>query len=116
MDVDAVHLETILANQIVDPKDVLKRPNWNDPNVQYKMFTLNQALTNNPSVIVTMLYKDLNRVLYNPLTFTKHAPSFFDMFFMEQPQVYMDSDLLDENPSISEPEKGITMCRIIDKQ
>lgn len=116
LDVDAVHLETILANQIVDPKDVLKRPNWNDPNVQYKMFTLNQALTNNPSVIVTMLYKDLNRVLYNPLTFTKHAPSFFDMFFMEQPQVYMDSDLLDENPSISEPEKGITMCRIIDKQ
>ena len=116
LDVDAVHLETILANQIVDPKDVLKRPNWNDPNVQYKMFTLNQALTNNPSVIVTMLYKDLNRVLYNPLTFTKHAPSFFDMFFMEQPQVYMNSDLLDENPSISEPEKGITMCRIIDKQ
>lgn len=116
LDVDAVHLEVILANQIVDPSDILKRPNWNIPDVQYKVFTLNQALTNNPSVIITLLYKDLNRVLYNPLTFTKHAPSFFDMFFMEQPQVYMNSDLLDEDPIIPEPEKGITMCRIVDNK
>lgn len=113
LDVDAVHLETILANQIVDANNILKRPNWNIPEVQYKVFSLNKALTNNPSVVITLLYKDLNRVLYNPLTFTKHAPSFFDMFFMEQPQVYMNSELLDENPVIEEPEKGITICRIV---
>lgn len=116
LDVDAVHLEVILANQIVDPNDILRRPNWDIPEVQYKIFTLDHALTNNPSVIITLLYKDLNRTLYNPLTFTKHAPSFFDMFFMEQPQVYMKSDLLDEDPEVSEPDKGITMCRIVDKK
>ena len=63
------------------------------------MFTLNQALTNNPSIIISMLYKDLHRVLYNPLSFNKNAPSFFDLFFCEQPQVYMSDELLTEDTS-----------------
>lgn len=118
LDIDAVHLEVILANQIVDMFDILKKPNWNDPAVQYKMFTLNQALTNNPSVIISLLYKDLNKVLYNPLTFTKHAPSFFDLFFHEQPQVYMSEDILvDESDiNIREHDKTVEMVKIVDKK
>ena len=114
LNIDAVHLEVILSNQIVDANNIFARPNWNDPCAQYKMFTLNHALTNNPSVIVSLLYKDLHKTLYDPLTFKKHSPSFFDLFFTEQPQNYMSNDLLDENPPIPTPEKGVEMCRIVD--
>ena len=93
LDIDAIHLEVILSNQIVDAKNPLRKPNWNDPHVLYKMLTLNQALTNNPSVIISLLYKDLARVLYNPLTYSKRGPSFFDLFFNEQPQRYMTEEL-----------------------
>jgi hypothetical protein len=115
LNVDSVHLEVILSNQIVDPTNILKKPNWNDPRAQYRMFTLNQALTNNPSVIISLLYKDLHRVLYNPLTFTKNAPSFFDLFFCEQPQNYMSDDILTDDVDIVDPEKGIEMCRIVNR-
>lgn len=114
LDIDAVHLEVILANQIVDPANILKRPNWNNPTAMYRMFTLNQALTNNPSVIISLLYKDLNRVLYNPLTYTKHAPSFFDLFFHTQPQVYMDQEILtDDTSHIRDYEETIPMVEIV---
>lgn len=114
LSIDSVHLEVILSNQIVRPDDILQKPNWNDPNAKYRMFTLNQALTNNPSVIISLLYKDLHRVLYNPLTFSKHAPSFFDLFFCEQPQVYMSDDLyVDQAPEIiKDQEEKIIMYTV----
>ena len=116
LDIDAVHLEVILANQIVSPDNVLDRPNWNDPYAQYKLLTLDHALVNNPSVIVSLLYKDLHKVLYNPLSFSKHAPSFFDLFFCEQPQVYMSEGLFDNNVQINDPERGIEMVKFVDKE
>lgn len=115
LSVDSIHLEVILSNQIVNPDNILEKPNWNDPHALYRMFTLNQALTNNPSVIVSLLYKDLHKVLYNPLTFTKNAPSFFDLFFCEQPQNYMSDELLTDEAPIPNPEHGIEMCRIVDR-
>lgn len=115
LSIDAVHLEVILANQIVDARNIIKKPNWNIPGVPYRMLSLNKALSNNPSVIVSLLYKDLHKVLYNPLTYTKNAPSFFDLFFHEQPQNYMDNSLLDENPTIANPEQGIEMVKIVKK-
>jgi hypothetical protein len=66
-------------------------------------------------VIVSMLYKDLHKVLYNPLSFSKNAPSFFDLFFCEQPQVYMSDGLYTEEVDINDPEKGIEMVKIVDK-
>ena len=111
LNIDAVHLEVILANQIVDAKNILKKPNWNDPNVQYRIFSLDHALINNPSVIITLLYKDIGKVMYTPLTYSKHAPSFFDLFFVEEPQSYMSSNLLDTEPVIDSPEKGIVMVK-----
>ena len=115
LNVDAIHLEVILSNQIVNPKDILKKPDWDVENIPYRMFTLDHALSNNPSVIVSLLYKDLHRVLYNPLTFTKNAPSFFDMFFMVQPQNYMNEDLLATEVNIQDPEKGLEMVRYVNK-
>ena len=114
LNIDSVHLEVILSNQMVNPDNVLQKPNWNDPYAQYKMLTLDHSLVNNSSVIVSLLYKDLHKVLYNPLSFSKHAPSFFDLFFCEQPQNYMSRELLEES-NIPEPEKGIVMAKLVDK-
>ena len=115
--IDSIHLEVILANQIVRVDDILHKPNWNDPHAQYRMITLNQALTNNPSVIISLLYKDLQKVLYNPLTYSKHAPSFFDLFFCEQPQNYMNNDLITTDTSIiQDPERGVQMYTLTDYQ
>lgn len=116
LNIDSIHLEVILSNQIVDANDVLKKPNWNDPNALYRVITLDHALVNNPSVVVSLLYKDLHKVLYNPLSFTKHAPSFFDLFFCEQPQVYMSDGLFTEHVDIVDPERGIEMVKIADKE
>lgn len=113
LNIDAVHLEVILANQTVSIDDMYKKPNWRNPEVLYRMFTLNQALTNNKSVVVSLLYKDLHKVFYNPLTYTKNAPSFFDLFFHEQPQVYMTDQDLNTKPVIED--NGIKMVRIVSK-
>ena len=114
--IDSIHLEVILSNQIVDYNNILKKPNWANSDAKYKLLTLNQALTNNPSVIISMLYKDLGKVLYNPLTYNKKAPSFYDLFFMEAPQNYMDDDLIVEKvDSIRDPEKKLQMFTLVDK-
>ena len=35
-------------------------------------------------------------MFYSPLTFKKTAPSFVDLFFMEQPQMFIDNpDMID---------------------
>lgn len=115
INIDAIHLEVILSNQIVSLEDVLKRPNWNDPYAQYKLLTLDHALVKNPSIVVSLLYKDLHKVLYNPLSYSKNAPSFFDLFFCEQPQVYMSKDMYDEEVQYEDYKRGLTMCKIIDK-
>ena len=110
LSIDSIHLEVLLSNQIVDANNILKKPDWNSSQAKYRMFTLNQALTNNPSVIISLLYKDLQKVLYNPLTFSKNRPSFFDLFFCEQPQVYINSDILTEDTSnIKDPQSRIEL-------
>ena len=114
ININSVHLEVILSNQIVDKDNILSRPNWNNPNAEYRVFTLDHALVNNPSIIVSLLYKDLHRVLCNPLSFTKNAPSFFDLFFCEQPQVYMSENLYTDTTDIRDYDKGIEMVKIID--
>ena len=115
LDVDSIHLEVILANQIVDANDLLRKPNWASANPEYKLFTLNKALTNNPSIVVSLLYENINKVLYNPLSFNKKAPSFFDMFFQKQPQNYINDDLLAEDPDIKIQDTKILMCNTVDK-
>lgn len=116
LNIDSVHLEVILSNQIVSIADVLKKPNWNDPHTQYRMLTLDHALVNNPSVVVSLLYKDLHKVMYNPLSFSKHQPSFFDLFFCEQPQVYMSSGLYTDKTPIKDFERGVEMCKVVEKE
>ena len=118
LNIDSVHLEVILSNQIsAYPKDSdynITKPNWNDPNAVYYIYALNTALIKNGSVVISLLYKDLAKTLYNPLTYKKNKPSFFDLFFNIQPQLYLDPDTVDyEETSIKKPVTGIKLVEDI---
>lgn len=113
--VDSVHLEVILRNQLINPNNVLSKPKWEKENANYKFVSLNTALNNNPSIIVSLLYKDLGSVLYNPLSYRKNSASFFDLFFHEQPQNYINSKYVSDKPQ-EEHSKGIEMCTLINKE
>lgn len=94
--ISSVHCELILANQLRDVDDILERPDWSQINAPYKLITLNDALTNNPSIIVTLMYQKIARALYSPLSFRKHGASFLDLFFMAQPAKMLDGDYIVE--------------------
>ena len=101
LSVDAIHLETILSHQCVSKDSILLEPHWEYPQEDYQMVTLNQRLKGNPSVTVSLMYKDVNKLLFYPLTFMKTKPSVLDLFFMTKPQNYMSSkpvenDILDD--------------------
>lgn len=96
LSIQSVHLEVILMNQIRALDDVLEKPQWEYPNEEYQILTMKQALDKNPSVIISLLNEKLEKTFYSPLTFKKHAPSFVDLFFMEQPQMFINnSNMID---------------------
>ena len=90
--INSVHAEIILSNQIRDLYDSLNKPDWSEPNVEYEIVGLKKALEENPSVTIGLAFEKIDKMLYNPLTFRKNKPSFFDLFFMENPDQYLKSD------------------------
>ena len=90
--IDAVHAEMILSNQIRSADNVLEMPKWEIPNETYRLLTLNEALTNNPSITVSLEYEKLPKALYYPLSFKKIKASSIDLFFMVQPQEFMNTE------------------------
>lgn len=89
LDVNSVHAEIILMNQIRSDEDILLMPEWEYPNESYRILTLRGALENNPSVTVSLTYEYISKTLASPLTFRKTKPSYMDLFFMEQPQKFL---------------------------
>lgn len=87
---NAVHMEVILANQIRNADDILEKPDWTVPDVDYKILTLGSSLTNNPSITVTLEYQKIAATLVSPLSTRKTKPSSMDVFFMLKPQTYID--------------------------
>lgn len=92
IDCQSVHIEVILSNQIKSPFDRLKECNWWNYNEPYEILTLNEALTDNPSVINSLIYQKLGKCLYYPLTFKKTGSSLFDPFFMRKPKKFLEID------------------------
>ena len=91
LNLTSVHAEVILSNQIRSLEDILEKPDWRNPNEPYKIRTLKGSLKENPSITVSLAFEGIKRALYNPLTFRKYKPSFLDLFFMEQPQMYLSN-------------------------
>lgn len=101
INIDSIHLEVLLSNQCVNEKSNLLKPEWEYPNEPYRMITLNEALRDNPSVAISLMYEKIDKALYNPLTFKKTAPSSIDLFYMVNPQDAMSiktqkSDIISE--------------------
>ena len=106
INVSAIHLETILSNQMRDPDDILSMPDWTKKNAPYKILTLGSALNNSPSITVNLEYQRIGKTLISPLSTKKRKPSVFDLYFMEKPQDYVENnemvsnkkdDIIDEN-------------------
>ena len=92
IDCQSVHLEVILSNQIKSSYSRLKDPNWYNDDEEYEILTLNDALTDNPSVINSLIYQKLAKALYTPLTYKKTGSSIFDLFFMRKPKKFLEAD------------------------
>lgn len=91
--IQSVHLECMLMNQIRSVHSKLELPEWEHDNEEYQILSLDQSLTNNPSVIVSLLYKNLKSTLTNPITYAKNESSRMDMFFMVQPQEFLSNEV-----------------------
>ena len=113
LDIASTHLEIILMNQIRDPESVFSKPKWWTSNPSYQIITLNEALTNNPSITISLSYQKIKRVLTTPLSFRKNGPSFIDLFFMENPQKVI-YDLPEKEEFTREPGEVVDPMIFID--
>lgn len=94
LNVDAIHLEVLLSNQIrlgLDEDSILEMPYWEFDHEEYALVNLDTALKNHPSITTTLEYQKVSKTLYNPLSFNKRKPSQMDLFFMNSPQEFMSS-------------------------
>ena len=105
----SIHMEMILMNQIRSVSNVLEKPDWDCPNEDYNLLTLDQALTDNPSITISLLYQNLSRVLYNPLSFKKTAPNPMDLFFVKQPQNFLS----DTSNIVETKDKEDLFCPVV---
>ena len=110
--IQSVHLETILMNQIRSPRDILKKPNWENEEEEYTLLTLDQALKDNPSVVNSLIYQKLDYMLSYPLTFQKTQPSKMDLFFMPRPQDFISKN----NPEKETKKEKITPIYVIPRK
>ena len=105
---NAVHFEVLLMNQIRYIDDELLKPHWNVPNEPYQILTLTKSLSNNPSITVRLESNKIQQALRNPQNRFIKQPSITDLFFMEQPQEYLDPDIIsDEYKPKSDVENNI---------
>lgn len=104
--VDAVHLEVLLANQCVSEESPLIEPSWEYADAKYRMVTLNERLKDNPSVCVSLMYKDIKKLLFYPLTFAKSKANPMDLFYMISPQNYMGMKPVESNIVSDKEEAG----------
>lgn len=102
INMDAVHIETIVKPLVRDTRDILKAPNfnifqYNEPipegtptkdkkkfRKDYQILGVSTALEKNPSVLVSLSFEDLGRQFVDPLTYRKQGSSFLDPFFKER--------------------------------
>lgn len=105
---NAVHFEVLLMNQIRAFDDELELPDWSVPNQQYQIFTLAKSLSNNRSIAVRLQSNKTTNILNNPQNRFIHQPASVDLYYMEQPQEYLDDSIIsDEYRPKSDKEKNI---------
>jgi hypothetical protein len=105
---DAVHFEVLLMNQMRAADDELEKPDWTIPGAAYQILTLSRSLSNNQSISVRLQSNKVNRILNSTQNRFLCRPSTTDIFYMEQPQEYLNNELISDdfkpNNDILEPE------------
>lgn len=105
---NAVHFEVLLMNQIRAYDDELEKPDWTIPNIPCQILTLDRSLSNNQSITVRLESAKVQKALANPQNRYICRPSMSDIYFMEQPQEYLDEEFVsDEYQPKSDIEKPI---------
>lgn len=90
--INAVHFEVLLSNQIRDVEDIVSKPNWEVENQDCQLLTLNEALTNNPSIAIRLQYSKISKTLFNPSSFKINKPSTLDLYSMVKPQEFINNE------------------------
>lgn len=112
--VSAVHLETIISNQMRDPDNIMEMPNWGIKNAPYKILTLNAALDNSPSITVNLEYQKIGKTLVSPMSTKKTKPSVFDLFFMEKPQEFtVSKEMISDDYNMEEDTASQNMLEAV---
>lgn len=92
INLDLVHIETIVKGLIRKKSNILEYPDWSrngDPD-DYCILPVNSGLKNNPSPLVSLSYGYIRQQLISPELYEKEAPSHLDALFTRQLSKYID--------------------------
>lgn len=89
IDINAVHFEVLLMNQIRSADNILDVPDWSIKDVDYQIITLENALIDNRSITVRLQATKIKRSLTHFSNRFLFHPSNMDLFYMEHPQDFM---------------------------
>lgn len=89
---DLVHAECIIRSLLRKKSNKLEFPDWTEmgDHNDYQILSLNNALFNNPSALVSMSYGYLRKQLLSPELYKKDSASHLDPLFVSQLSKYID--------------------------
>lgn len=90
--INLVHIETIIKGLIRKKSNILEYPDWSrngDPD-DVCIIPVNNGLKNNPSALVSLSYGYLRQQLISPELYEKTAPSHLDALFVRDLSKYID--------------------------
>lgn len=93
---NAVHFEVLLMNQIRSAEDILLLPDWSKENEDCQLITLGDALTHNLSISIRLQNNKIDKSLINPANRKVHKASNMDVYFMEQPQEFINKEIVSD--------------------
>lgn len=89
---NSVHFEILLMNQMRDIEDELMMPDWTIPNQEYQILTLSKSLSENRSITIRLQSDRMKKALNNPRNRFITHPAMSDLFYMEQPQEFLEDE------------------------
>lgn len=90
--INLVHIETIVKGLIRKKSNVTEYPDWSrngDPD-DYMVVPVDRGLKNNPSPLVSLSYGYIRQQLISPELYDKNAPSHLDALFVRDLSKYRD--------------------------
>lgn len=92
---NAVHFEILLMNLIRSGDDILELPDWTMEHPNYQIIRLTKSLQENRSIAIRLQH-NIKNTLNSPDISRMHVPSIMDVFYMIQPQEYLNPDVISD--------------------